>query len=111
MYGDGESEKAVGRFVKGRSERIYVATKCGRRLNPHANEACQPKALRGFVEDSLRNTGLETLGLIQLHCPPTGVYYRPEIFGLFERLKEEGKIMCLRPASTQTRTHASPPSV
>ncbi|CCH51982.1 aldo/keto reductase [Fibrisoma limi BUZ 3] len=92
VYGDGESEKAVGRLVRSRSERIYVATKCGRRLQPHVNEAYQPEVLRRFIEDSLRNMGLETLDLIQLHCPPTEVYYRPEIFELFDRLKEEGKI-------------------
>jgi aryl-alcohol dehydrogenase-like predicted oxidoreductase len=95
VYGDGESEKAVGRFVKSRSERIYVATKCGRQLNPHVNEAYQPAVLRKFVENSLKNMGLETLDLIQLHCPPTEVYYRPEIFELFDRLKEEGKILNL----------------
>lgn len=95
VYGDGESEKAVGRFVKSRSERIYVATKCGRQLNPHTSEAYQPAVLRKFVEDSLKNMGLETLDLIQLHCPPTEVYYRPEIFELFDRLKDEGKILNL----------------
>ena len=95
VYGDGESEKAVGHFVKSRSERIYVATKCGRRLNPHINKAYQPDTLRKFVENSLENMGLETLDLIQLHCPPTEVYYRPEIFELFDRLKDEGKILNL----------------
>jgi aryl-alcohol dehydrogenase-like predicted oxidoreductase len=95
VYGDGESEKAVGRFVKNQSERIYVATKCGRQLNPHVNEAYQPAVLRKFVENSLKNMGLETLDLIQLHCPPTEVYYRPEIFELFDRLKDEGKILNL----------------
>lgn len=95
VYGDGESEKAVGRFVKSRSERIYVATKCGRQINPHTNEAYQPAVLRKFVENSLKNMGLETLDLIQLHCPPTEVYYRPEIFELFDRLKDEGKILNL----------------
>ena len=95
VYGDGKSEKAVGRFVKSRSERIYVATKCGRQLNPHTNEAYQPAVLRKFVENSLKNMGLETLDLIQLHCPPTEVYYRPEIFELFDRLKDEGKILNL----------------
>ncbi|UOR04848.1 aldo/keto reductase [Hymenobacter aerilatus] len=93
VYGDGESEKAVGRLVRNRSERIYVATKCGRQLQPHTNEAYQTKALRQFVENSLRNMQLEALDLIQLHCPPTDVYYRPEIFELFDRLKEEGKIL------------------
>ncbi len=95
VYGDGESEKAVGRLVRSRSERIYVATKCGRRLQPHVSEAYQPDVLRNFVEDSLRNMQLETLDLIQLHCPPTEVYYRPEIFETFDRLKEEGKIQNL----------------
>ncbi|MBD2757074.1 aldo/keto reductase [Spirosoma validum] len=95
VYGDGESEKAVGRLIRSRSERIYVATKCGRRLQPHVNEAYQPASLRAFVDDSLRNMGLETLDLIQLHCPPTEVYYRPEIFDEFDRLKQEGKIQHL----------------
>lgn len=95
VYGDGESEKAVGRAVKNYSERIYVATKCGRQLNPHVNEAYQPAVLRKFVEASLKNMNLETLDLIQLHCPPTEVYYRPEIFELFDRLKDEGKILNL----------------
>ena len=95
VYGDGDSEKTVGKFIKSRSERIFIATKCGRQLNPHTNEAYQPKVLRKFVENSLTNMGLETLDLIQLHCPPTEVYYRPEIFELFDRLKEEGKILNL----------------
>lgn len=95
VYGDGESEKAVGRLVKSRSERIYVATKCGRKLNPHVSESYTIKALRGFVEDSLKNMRLETLDLIQLHCPPTDVFYRPEVFELFDKLKEEGKIQYL----------------
>jgi aryl-alcohol dehydrogenase-like predicted oxidoreductase len=95
VYGDGESEKAVGKFVRSRKDRIYVATKCGRRLNPHTNEAYKPEVLRKFVEDSLKNIGLETIDLIQLHCPPTEVYYRPDIFELFENLKREGKILNL----------------
>ena len=95
VYGDGESEKAVGRLVRSRSERIYVATKCGRRLNPHVNASYTPEAMRGFVEDSLKNMGLETIDLIQLHCPPTEVYYRPEIFGEFDKLIREGKIQKL----------------
>lgn len=94
VYGDGggESEHAVGRLVRSRSEQIYVATKCGRRLNPHNNEGYTPQAVRGFVEDSLKNMGIETIDLIQLHCPPTQVYYRPEIFAEFDKLIAEGKI-------------------
>ncbi len=92
VYSGGRSEAAVGRVLRSRSERVYVATKCGRKLQPHVSESYTPKALRGFVEGNLRNTGLDRLDLIQLHCPPTEVYYRPEIFELFERLKAEGKI-------------------
>lgn len=92
VYEAGLSEAAVGRVVRSRKEEVYVATKCGRQINPHTNENYQPKVLRKFVEDSLKNTGLECLDLIQLHCPPTQVFYRPEIFGLFDRLKDEGKI-------------------
>jgi aryl-alcohol dehydrogenase-like predicted oxidoreductase len=95
VYSDGESEKAVGRIVKSRKEKIFVATKCGRQLNPHTSDAYQPKVLKKFVEDSLSRTGLDTLDLIQLHCPPTEVYYRPEIFEVFEKLKIEGKIQNL----------------
>ena len=95
VYGEGASEAAVGRLARRRSERIFVATKCGRRLQPHIAEAYQPAALRRFVEDSLRNTGLDTLDLVQLHCPPTEVFYRPEIFELFDKLREEGKVQHL----------------
>jgi aryl-alcohol dehydrogenase-like predicted oxidoreductase len=95
VYENGLSETAVGRVVRSRSERIYVATKCGRHINPHVNEGYQPKVLQQFVEDNLRRTGLETLDLIQLHCPPTEVFYRPEIFEMFDRLKEQGKILNL----------------
>ncbi|UOB19302.1 aldo/keto reductase [Abyssalbus ytuae] len=97
VYGSGnrESERAVGRLVNNRSERIYVATKCGRRLNPHTNEAYTPQTMRAFVEDSLSNMKLECIDLIQLHCPPNEVYYRPEIFEEFDKLKSEGKILNL----------------
>ena len=95
VYSGGESEIAVGRIVRNRKEKIYVATKCGRQLNPHINEAYQPSVLRKFVEDSLSRMQLETIDLIQLHCPPNEVYYRSEIFELFKRLKEEGKIQNL----------------
>ena len=95
VYGDGKSEAAVGRVVRSRSEEVYVATKCGRRIDPHIAEGYTPKVLEGYVHDSLANLGLERIDLIQLHCPPTEVYYRPEIFELFDRLKEEGKIRYL----------------
>ncbi|WP_339923280.1 aldo/keto reductase [uncultured Cyclobacterium sp.] len=92
VYDAGLSEQAVGKVVKERTENVYVATKCGRQIQPHNNEGYTPEVLRTFVEKSLRNLGLEALDLIQLHCPPTMVFDRPEIFGLFEELKSEGKI-------------------
>lgn len=92
VYNEGKSEIAIGRFLKSRSERVYVATKCGRQLNPHTNEQYTVEALRKFVEDSLQRLSLECIDLIQLHCPPAEVYGRPEIFALFDDLKKEGKI-------------------
>jgi aryl-alcohol dehydrogenase-like predicted oxidoreductase len=95
VYDDGKSEAAVARVVGSRSEEVTIATKCGRKLTPHVSESYTPEALRGFVEDSLTNMKRETLDLIQLHCPPTDVYYRPEIFELFQDLEREGKIQHL----------------
>jgi aryl-alcohol dehydrogenase-like predicted oxidoreductase len=95
VYSDGESEKAVGRFLKTTGQRIYVATKCGRQIQPHVNEGYQPAVLKKYVEDSLKRLQVDAIDLIQLHCPPTQVYYRPEIFGLFDDLKREGKILNL----------------
>jgi aryl-alcohol dehydrogenase-like predicted oxidoreductase len=93
VYEAGLSEAAVGRVVKSRSERVFVATKCGRQINPHTAENYTPKALTAYVEESLKRTGFEALDLIQLHCPPTDVYYRPEIFETFQKLKDQGKIL------------------
>lgn len=93
VYSGGMSEAAVGKVIRSRNERVYIATKCGRQIYPHSSEGYQPKVLRKFVEDSLKRTGLETLDLIQLHCPPSEVYYRPEIFETFGHLKQEGKIL------------------
>ena len=92
VYSDGESEKAVGRAIRKAQGKVLVATKCGRRIQPHVAENYTPEVLEQYVDDSLRRLGVETIDLIQLHCPPTEVYYRPEIFALFERLKAKGKI-------------------
>jgi aryl-alcohol dehydrogenase-like predicted oxidoreductase len=93
VYEAGLSENTVGRVVRSRSERIYVATKCGRQINPHTSENYTPEVLTKYVEESLKRTGFEALDLIQLHCPPTEVYYRPEIFDAFQKLKDQGKIL------------------
>ena len=95
VYSGGESEKAVGRILKKYSKRVYVATKCGRQITPHINREYKPELLRKYVEDSLKRLGVNCLDLIQLHCPPTEVFYRPEIFSLFDDLKKEGKILNL----------------
>lgn len=95
VYNDGMSERIIGKVLRSRSERVYVATKCGKQFSPHNNENYQTDGLRKFVEQSLKRLQLECLDLIQLHCPPTEVFYRPEIFELFETLKKEGKIQHL----------------
>lgn len=95
VYKGTESEVAIGKALKKTDKRVYVATKCGRQINPHTNENYTAEKLRGYVEDSLRRLDVETIDLIQLHCPPTDAYYRPEIFEEFEKLKDEGKIQNL----------------
>lgn len=92
VYSDGLSEAAVSRVVKRHKNRVFVATKCGRKVSPHVNAGYTPQVLRSFVEISLRNMNAETIDLIQLHCPPWEALYRPEIFELFDKLKSEGKI-------------------
>lgn len=92
VYGDGHSEQLIAKVLKDRSETIYVATKAGRRLNPHVAEGYTAGNLTSFVERSLKNLDTDCLDLVQLHCPPTEVYYRPEIFGALDDLKQQGKI-------------------
>jgi len=92
VYGDGKSERLVGQVCRESNEQIYVATKAGRRLNPHTSEGYNKKNLSAFIERSLKNLDIETIDLLQLHCPPTEVYYRPEVFGAMDELVEEGKI-------------------
>ena len=92
VYGNGRSEKLIGQLLRDRSETIYVATKAGRKLSPHVAEKYTPVALRKFVEESLRNLRVEALDLLQLHCPPTAVYYTPEVFEGLDRMVRAGKL-------------------
>ena len=92
VYGDGRSERLIARLRKERSESFYVATKAGRRLSPHVAEGYNRANLRAFVERSLVNLDVEALDLLQLHCPPTNVYYMPEVFGELDALQQEGKL-------------------
>lgn len=92
VYGDGRSERLVSRALKARKERVYVATKAGRRLEPHVPEGFNRQNLTAFVERSLRNLDTEAIDLIQLHCPPTQVYYMPEVFAILDDLVQAGKL-------------------
>jgi len=92
VYGDGRSERLVARLLKERKEPILVATKAGRRLEPHIASGYNRKNLTAFVEQSLVNLETETIDLLQLHCPPIEVYYMPETFGILDDLVQQGKL-------------------
>lgn len=92
VYGDGRSERLLRRLRQERAEEIIIATKAGRRLDPHLAEGYNRQNLTAFIERSLKNLGMESIDLLQLHCPPTEVYYRPEVFGVLDDLVSEGKL-------------------
>jgi aryl-alcohol dehydrogenase-like predicted oxidoreductase len=94
VYGDGRSERLIGRLLEERrDDEVFVATKAGRRLDPHTPEGYDHDHLSAFVERSLENLRVEALDLLQLHCPPTGAYRQDETFGALDRLQDAGKIM------------------
>jgi aryl-alcohol dehydrogenase-like predicted oxidoreductase len=93
VYGDGRSERLCARLRKERpKDQIYIITKAGRRLNPHNADGYNRENLTSFVERSLKNLQTDSLDLVQLHCPPWEVYYRPEVFGALDDLVKSGKI-------------------
>jgi aryl-alcohol dehydrogenase-like predicted oxidoreductase len=92
VYGDGLSERLIARLRRQRTEPFFVATKAGRRLPAQTVAGYSRENLTAFVERSLSNLGVETLDLLQLHCPPTDLYYRPEVFGILDDLVAAGKI-------------------
>ncbi|MDJ1018239.1 MAG: aldo/keto reductase [Paracoccaceae bacterium] len=93
VYGDGRSERIVRDVLATRpGPRPMVATKAGRRLDPHVADGYTFQAIEAFVDRSLGNLGVEHIDLLQLHCPPTEVYYRPELFEALDRLVEKGKV-------------------
>jgi aryl-alcohol dehydrogenase-like predicted oxidoreductase len=92
VYGDGRSEKLLARLRRERKEPFYVTTKAGRRVENHTADGYTKQNLAKFIERSSKNLGVEALDLLQLHCPPTDVYYRPEVFGALDELVREGKL-------------------
>ena len=92
VYGDGRSERLIAQVLKERSEQVYVATKVGRRLNPHVAAGYNRQNLAAFIERSLQNLRVEALDLVQLHCPPSEVYDMPEVFAVLDELVQAGKI-------------------
>jgi len=97
VYGDGRSERLIAHLRKERNSRgnrdeFHVATKAGRRLNPHVASGYNKQKLTAFVERSLKNLETDSLDLLQLHCPPTEVYYMPEVFDVLDDLVKAGKI-------------------
>ncbi len=92
VYGDGRSEQLIARLRRERSEPFHVATKAGRRLPTQTADGYNEKNLTSFIERSLKNLETDCLELVQLHCPPTEAYYRPEIFEIMDRLTAAGKI-------------------
>ena len=89
VYGDGRSERLIGRLLRERPEPLVVATKFGRRA-PQVLESYTYANLRPWLERSLENLGVETVDLVQLHCPPWEAYYEPAVFEACDRLVEEG---------------------
>jgi aryl-alcohol dehydrogenase-like predicted oxidoreductase len=92
VYGDGHSERLLAQLKRERHEEIHIATKAGRRLDPHVAEGYNRQNLTAFVERSLKNLETDSLDLVQLHCPPPQVYYMPEVFGVLDDLVKQGKL-------------------
>lgn len=92
VYGDGRSEQLLGKLKKERSEKFYIATKAGRRLNPHNSAGYNKKNLTAFIDRSLKNLGVDAIDLLQLHCPPTELYYMPQVFNMLDDFIKEGKL-------------------
>ncbi len=92
VYGDGRSERLLARLKRERKEKFYIASKAGRRLPKQTPEGYSRKNLTAWIERSLKNLDTEAIDLLQLHCPPTEVYYMPEVFGVLDDLVKAGKL-------------------
>jgi len=92
VYGDGHSERLLARLRRERDDPFIIATKAGRRLDPHVAEGYTKENIEGFIDRSLKNLETDALDLVQLHCPPTESYYQPELFAAMDELVKAGKI-------------------
>jgi aryl-alcohol dehydrogenase-like predicted oxidoreductase len=92
VYGDGRSERLVGRLRRETEVPIVIATKAGRRAPVQAVEHYTAANLTSWVDRSRQNLDTDCLDLLQLHCPPTEVFYRPEVFAALDDLVSAGAI-------------------
>lgn len=93
LYNSGASEIQIGKFLKKTPEKIYVATKCGRKLSPHIAQGYNRVNITKFIDESLARMQVDAIDLIQLHCPPPEVYDDDEVFEVLDDLKKTGKIL------------------
>lgn len=92
IYNGGESENSIGKFMKNTSAEFFVATKCGRGLDPHTAEMYTPESIERFADESLRRLQAEKLDMLLLHCPPTSVYKKDDIFTKLDKMQQSGKL-------------------
>lgn len=91
VYGDGRSERLIAEVLATRSgDRPFVATKAGRRLSPHTAEGYRD--LTAFIDRSRTLLQMDTLDLVQLHCPPPGAYHDNAVFDALDALQARGHI-------------------
>ena len=91
-YGDGRSEKFIGKFVKSTSEKIFVTTKTGQRMHPHTPDGYNLKNIEEFIDRSLINLGIDCIDLLQLHCPPPEICSKKETYEMMDEMVKKGKI-------------------
>ncbi len=92
IYNNGGSERAIGKFLARHRDYFFVVTKCGRGLDPHTAEGYTPENTERFIDRSLERLGMEQLDLVLLHCPPSSVYQKDELFAGLDKLVQKGKI-------------------
>ena len=92
IYNNGGSERAIGKFLARHRDHFFVVTNCGRRLDPQTAEGYTPENTERFIDQSLERLGMEQLDLVLLHCPPSSVYQKDELFAGLDKLVQKGKI-------------------